>query len=79
MCEEHLQPGDRIVLYTDGSTEARRSGDREFGLARFTDFLTVLLCEWIGPHLEPADTAAGLVGLAPTGPRDDGGHAGDPL
>ncbi|MFD8226129.1 PP2C family protein-serine/threonine phosphatase [Streptomyces massasporeus] len=97
MCEEHLQPGDRIVLYTDGITEARRSGDREFGLARFTDFLirhhadglpvpetlrrliqavleyhdgrlqddaTVLLCEWIGPHLEPADTAAGLAGVS---------------
>ncbi|MFF7376687.1 PP2C family protein-serine/threonine phosphatase [Streptomyces massasporeus] len=99
VCEEHLQPGDRIVLYTDGITEARRSGDREFGLARFTDFLirhhadglpvpetlrrliqavleyhdgrlqddaTVLLCEWIGPHLEPADTAAGLAGVSST-------------
>ena len=111
MCEEHLQPGDRIVLYTDGITEARRSGDREFGLARFTDFLirhhadglpvpetlrrlihavleyhdgrlqddaTVLLCEWIGPHLEPADTAAGLTGLSSTGLPGDGGAAGNP-
>ena len=102
-CEEHLQPGDRMVLCTDGITEARRSGGREFGLARFTDFLvrhhadglpvpetlrrliqavleyhdgrlqgdaTVLLCEWIGPHLEPADIAAGLTGLASNGPRD---------
>ncbi|MFD5231128.1 PP2C family protein-serine/threonine phosphatase [Streptomyces qaidamensis] len=110
VCEEHLQPGDRIVLYTDGITEARRSGGREFGLARFTDFLirhhadglpvpetlrrliqavleyhdghlqddaTVLLCEWIGPHLEPADTAAGLTGLASNGLRDAGGPVAD--
>ncbi|CAL9280504.1 hypothetical protein SUDANB51_07866 [Streptomyces sp. enrichment culture] len=39
VCEEHLQPGDRVVLYTDGITEARRSGGPEFGLDRFTDFL----------------------------------------
>ncbi|WP_333774842.1 PP2C family protein-serine/threonine phosphatase [Streptomyces sp. IBSBF 3136] len=39
VCHEHLQPGDRIVLYTDGITEARRPGGPEFGVARFTDFL----------------------------------------
>ncbi|MEU6852367.1 PP2C family protein-serine/threonine phosphatase [Actinacidiphila alni] len=39
VCDEQLQPGDRVVLYTDGITEARRAGGPEFGLARFTDFL----------------------------------------
>ncbi|WP_236710839.1 GAF domain-containing SpoIIE family protein phosphatase [Streptomyces sp. 150FB] len=39
LCSEHLQPGDRIVLYTDGITEARKPGSQEFGLGRFTDFL----------------------------------------
>jgi hypothetical protein len=100
VCQEQLQPGDRVVLYTDGITEARRAGDREFGLDRFTDFLirhhadglpvpetlrrliqavldyhdgqlqddaTVLMCEWIGPQLEPARTAAELTGLASDG------------
>ncbi|NUV99100.1 serine/threonine-protein phosphatase [Streptomyces sp. CAI 127] len=38
-CREQLEPGDRIVLYTDGITEARDAGGREFGLERFTDFL----------------------------------------
>lgn len=38
LCQETLQPGDRIVFYTDGITEARRGGG-EFGLARFLDFL----------------------------------------
>ncbi|MEU0252059.1 PP2C family protein-serine/threonine phosphatase [Streptomyces sp. NPDC006184] len=100
VCEEQLQPGDRIVFYTDGITEARRPGGREFGLERFTDFLvrhhadglpvpetlrrliqavldyhdghlqddaTVLLCEWLGPHLEPVHEAAGLTGLSADG------------
>lgn len=39
VCREQLEPGDRLVLYTDGITEARRPGGPEFGLARFTDFL----------------------------------------
>ncbi|MGW7435333.1 PP2C family protein-serine/threonine phosphatase [Streptomyces sp. NPDC054849] len=39
LCRQQLEPGDRIVLYTDGITEARRPGDEEFGLARFIDFL----------------------------------------
>ncbi|MFJ8697013.1 PP2C family protein-serine/threonine phosphatase [Streptomyces roseolilacinus] len=39
VCREHLEPGDRIVLYTDGITEARTAGGTEFGLRRFTDFI----------------------------------------
>ncbi|MGW3152342.1 PP2C family protein-serine/threonine phosphatase [Streptomyces sp. NPDC001177] len=39
LCHEQLEPGDRIVFYTDGITEARGLGDVEFGLERFTDFL----------------------------------------
>ncbi|MGW5135730.1 PP2C family protein-serine/threonine phosphatase [Streptomyces sp. NPDC004135] len=104
VCQEHLQPGDRIVLYTDGITEARSAGGREFGPDRFADFLirhhadglpvpetlrrliqavldyhdgelqddaTVLMCEWIGPHLEPARTAAKLTGLSSHEPHEE--------
>ncbi|MEU9554373.1 PP2C family protein-serine/threonine phosphatase [Streptomyces fumanus] len=39
VCQEQLEPGDRIVLYTDGITEARTAGGTEFGLERFTDFI----------------------------------------
>lgn len=39
LCREQLEPGDRVVFYTDGITEARGPGDREFGLSRFVDFL----------------------------------------
>ena len=31
-----FSPGDRLVLYTDGITEARNDADEEFGEARLT-------------------------------------------
>ncbi|MFF9814396.1 PP2C family protein-serine/threonine phosphatase [Streptomyces sp. NPDC014006] len=39
VCREQLQAGDRLVLYTDGITEARTREGEEFGLTRFIDFL----------------------------------------
>ncbi|WP_411104329.1 PP2C family protein-serine/threonine phosphatase [Streptomyces sp. cmx-4-9] len=39
VCREQLEPGDRVVLYTDGITEARNPDGREFGLEGFVDFL----------------------------------------
>jgi len=39
VCKEQLEPGDRMLLYTDGIIEARDSGGQEFGLQRFVDFI----------------------------------------
>ncbi|WP_211234682.1 PP2C family protein-serine/threonine phosphatase [Glycomyces arizonensis] len=39
VCSEQLEPGDRVVFYTDGITEARNHDGQEFGLDQFTDFL----------------------------------------
>ncbi|MDT0341310.1 PP2C family protein-serine/threonine phosphatase [Streptomyces litchfieldiae] len=39
VCRHQLKPGDRLVLYTDGITEARRPGSDEFGVDRLTEFL----------------------------------------
>ncbi len=39
LCREQLEPGDRLLLYTDGITEARDANEQEFGLDRFTDFI----------------------------------------
>ncbi|MCT9929895.1 serine/threonine-protein phosphatase [Planotetraspora sp. A-T 1434] len=39
VCHEQLEPGDRLILYTDGITEARDASGREFGLERFVDFV----------------------------------------
>jgi serine phosphatase RsbU (regulator of sigma subunit) len=39
LCTEQLEPGDRLLLYTDGIIEARDADKREFGLHRFVDFI----------------------------------------
>jgi hypothetical protein len=39
LCSEQLEPGDRLLLFTDGITESRSPGGAEFGMDRFTDFL----------------------------------------
>ncbi len=37
--EVPVEPGDRVLLYTDGITEARNSSEEMFGLDRFKHFL----------------------------------------
>ena len=37
--EESLEPGDTVVLYTDGITEARDRDGASFGLRGLVDFL----------------------------------------
>lgn len=39
LCHEQLEPGDRLLFYTDGIVEARDSRGRQFGLRRFADFV----------------------------------------
>ncbi|MEV0754735.1 PP2C family protein-serine/threonine phosphatase [Streptosporangium sp. NPDC050280] len=39
MCRKQLEPGDRVVFYSDGIVEARNAAGEEFGLDRFVDFI----------------------------------------
>jgi hypothetical protein len=54
---EALQPGDRVLLYTDGITEARDSHGVPFGLDRLTDFAERAMAD----DLPAAETARRLV------------------
>ncbi|MFF4587597.1 PP2C family protein-serine/threonine phosphatase [Streptomyces sp. NPDC001388] len=39
LCREQLEPGDQLLLYTDGITEARDAAGHEFGRDHFVDFV----------------------------------------
>ncbi|MFR0357679.1 PP2C family protein-serine/threonine phosphatase [Streptomyces sediminimaris] len=39
VCVDQLEPGDRLLMFTDGITEARDAQGELFGRERFTDFL----------------------------------------
>ncbi|MGW3368949.1 PP2C family protein-serine/threonine phosphatase [Streptosporangium canum] len=39
LCREQLEPGDRVLFYSDGIIEARNAQGQEFGLTRFVDFI----------------------------------------
>lgn len=39
VCREQLEPGDRVLLFTDGIIEARDVDGTEFGRERFVDFV----------------------------------------
>ena len=38
-CTEKLEPGDRVLLYTDGVTEGRAADGTPFGTERLADFI----------------------------------------
>ncbi len=55
--EQQLQPGDTLVLYTDGITEARDTAGELFGLDRLTDFMAGELAR----RTPPAETMRRLI------------------
>jgi len=47
--EEKLEPGDAVLMYTDGITEARTDGE-QFGVARLSDFVGRQLAARLPTH-----------------------------
>jgi serine phosphatase RsbU (regulator of sigma subunit) len=44
-----LQPGDRVLFYTDGVTETRAPGGERFGVPRLADFLVRATLDGVAP------------------------------
>lgn len=53
---QRLQPGDRVLFFTDGVTEAKSSNGEDFGVPRLADFLVRASLE----HLSQAETVRRL-------------------
>ncbi len=53
-----LEPGDALLLYTDGVTEAHRTGEEHFGLDRLAD----LAGQHASDHVEPEEIIRRIVG-----------------
>jgi serine phosphatase RsbU (regulator of sigma subunit) len=63
--ERELDPGDRLVLYTDGVTESFNEAEEEFGEGRLTEALRE------GPESPPQATIAAIVdGVRRFSPRE---------
>lgn len=50
VAEDQLQPGDGILLYTDGVVEARRPGGEDFGVDRLSELLHAAFAARVAPH-----------------------------
>lgn len=57
IAEERLEPGDAVLLYTDGVVEARTETGEQFGVDRLVDCVTKALAD----QLRPAETMRRLV------------------
>jgi serine phosphatase RsbU (regulator of sigma subunit) len=57
MISQSLEPGDRLLLYTDGILEARSADGQEFGTERLIEFAGRALAD----GLPPAETTRRLV------------------
>ncbi len=49
IAEEHLQPGDTLLFYSDGVTEARTARGGDFGLERLRDFVERAVASGLPP------------------------------
>ncbi len=71
MAEHELQRGDRVLLYTDGITEARASDGSPFGDERLADLLVRASLEHLPVQATVRHLADSIVAFSEVGLRDD--------
>jgi serine phosphatase RsbU (regulator of sigma subunit) len=71
VADHTLQPGDRVLLYTDGITEARSSDGSFFGDERLADLLVRASLEHLPVQVTVRHLADTIINFAGSGLRDD--------
>jgi hypothetical protein len=71
VAEQRLQPGDRVLFYTDGITEARSSDGSFFGEDRLADLLVRASLEDLPTQETVRHLADSIVSFSGLGLRDD--------
>ena len=69
--ETRLHPGDRVVLYTDGISEAANAGEEQFGDERLVDLVRSLPRELTAREVAQRILDALHHFLGPVEPQDD--------
>jgi serine phosphatase RsbU (regulator of sigma subunit) len=68
---EQLQPGDRVLFYTDGAIESRTTRGEPFGLPRLIDHLAVAAQEGVAPAETVRRLSMSIVAYNAEGLTDD--------
>ena len=71
VAEQTLQPGDRVLFYTDGITEARSSDGAFFGDDRLADLLVRASLENLPVQETVRHLADSIISFSGVGLRDD--------
>jgi hypothetical protein len=69
--ETQLEPGDLVLLHTDGITEARRTNGEEFGAERFAEVVSSLLAAGEAPEELLRRVVNEVLAFQDFRPRDD--------
>jgi len=68
---EHLQPGDRVLFYTDGAVETRSTSGEPFGVARLADLFLRASLEAVPPSETVRRLSTSIVAYNGAGLSDD--------
>ncbi|MDQ6696271.1 MAG: serine/threonine-protein phosphatase [Actinomycetota bacterium] len=68
---EKLQPGDRVLFYTDGVTEARSPDGEQFGIDRLADFMVRASLDQVSPAETVRRLSASTLAHSSAGLSDD--------